>query len=263
MIRVAVVGATGKTGQRVLDLAGREPGFEVVAALTAENDPWLRQTVRVGTKSVTIASETDQPFDVLIDFSRPAGAVRWCRRCFERGAAFVSGTTGLSDEQEFVLRLAAEKVPVLWAPNFSPGINLLQRLVGTVARELGEDYGIEIVEAHHDQKADAPSGTALSLARTIVEATGRDMDTDVVHGRCGQVGPRPRRQIGMHALRMGDDVGWHEIHFGGPGETLVFRHTVRSRDAFARGALAAARWVVGRKPGFYSMQAVLAAGRTR
>ena len=261
MIRAAVVGATGQTGRCVLETAGRTPGFKVVAALTADNDPWLRQAVRVGNRTVTLASDTDEPFDVLIDFSTPAGMVQWCQRCFERGAAFVSGTTGCSDEQRFVLHLAAEKVPVLWAPNFSVGMNLLQRLVGAVARELGDEYEVEIVEAHHDRKVDAPSGTASALARTIAEATGRDVEKDLVHGRQGQTGPRPKRQIGMHALRLGDEMGRHEIHFGGPGETLVLGHSVHSREAFARGALTAARWVVGRKPGLYSMQDVAAPAR--
>ncbi|MHC4067178.1 MAG: 4-hydroxy-tetrahydrodipicolinate reductase, partial [Planctomycetota bacterium] len=188
MIRVALVGATGRTGRRVLELAGNESGFEVVAALTAASDPWLRQPVRVGGRSLTLTSDTDAAYDVLIDFSTPEGTVEWCRRSFERGAAFVSGTTGLSEEQQFILHLAAEKVPVLWAPNFSRGINLLQRLAAAVANELGEEYAVEVVEAHHDGKVDAPSGSALALARAIVEATGGDFDVDVVHGRCGQIG---------------------------------------------------------------------------
>ncbi|MCP4251612.1 MAG: 4-hydroxy-tetrahydrodipicolinate reductase, partial [bacterium] len=178
------------------------------------------------------------------------------RHCFERGAAFVSGTTGLSEEQLLVLHLASEKVPVLWSANFSPGMNLLQRLAGVVARELGDGYGIEIVEAHHDRKVDAPSGTALSLAQAVVEATGRDLDQDLVFGRRGTTGSRPERQIGIHALRLGDEVGRHEIHFGGPGETIVLRHTAHSRDAFARGALKAARWIIGQPPGLYTMQDV-------
>jgi 4-hydroxy-tetrahydrodipicolinate reductase len=256
MVRLAVAGASGQTGSRVVELAARHAEFRIVAALVADSDPRVGQSALAGDPQLILAADTKASFDVLVDFSTPAGAVEWCQRCFRAGAAFVSGTTGLSDEQQFLLHVAAEKIPVLQASNFSVGINLLSRLVGPVARELGADFDIEIVETHHNRKVDAPSGTALSLAKTIADATGRNLDTDVVHGRSGQVGPRPKGQIGIHAVRLGDVVGRHEIHFAGPGETLTLQHTARSRDTFARGALVAARWITAQKPGLYSMQDV-------
>jgi 4-hydroxy-tetrahydrodipicolinate reductase len=257
MIRLAVAGASGQTGSRVVELAARHPDFELVAALTADSDPRLGQPAVVDDPSLLLADDTDARYDVLIDFSTPAGTVQWCGRSFKAGAAFVSGTTGLSDEQQLVLQLAAEKVPVLRASNFSVGINLLLRLVGPIAREIGGEYDVEVVEAHHKRKVDAPSGTALALGQAIADATGRTLESDATHGRSGQVGPRPGGQIGFHALRLGDEVGRHEIHFGGPGETIVLQHTAHSRDTFARGALVAARWIVNQKPGLYSMQDLL------
>ena len=261
MIRLAVAGASGQTGSRVVELTARHPDFQLVAALTAESDPRLGQPAVANGPALLLADDTDAAFDVLIDFSTPAGTVQWCGRCFKTGAAFVSGTTGLSDEQQLVLQLAADKVPVLRAANFSMGVNLLLRLVGPIARELGDDYDVEIVEAHHRRKVDAPSGTALSLGQAIADATGRSLESAATHGRSGPVGPRPRGQIGFHALRLGDEVGRHEIHFGAPGETIVLKHTAHSRDTFARGALVAARWITTQKPGLYSMQDIITSAR--
>jgi len=256
MIRLAVIGATGRMGQRVLSLAAAEAGMEVAAAITAQDDPWLRQSVSLGRRSLTLTADTQEPFDVAVDFSSPQGTVEWCRKSFERGAAFVSGTTGLSAEQMLVLHLAAERVPVLWAPNFSPAVYALMHLAGEAAKALNEGYEIEIVEAHHDRKVDSPSGTALSLVQAVAEARGLDAEKDVVYGRRGAVGPRPQRQIGVHSLRLGDEVGRHEVHFGGAGETLILSHAAHSRDAMVRGALQAARWIAGRPAGLYSLDDV-------
>ncbi|HEY3243283.1 MAG TPA: 4-hydroxy-tetrahydrodipicolinate reductase, partial [Phycisphaerae bacterium] len=148
---------------------------------------------------------------------------------------------------------AAGAIAILKAANFSVGINVLLSLVGRLAAELGDDYDIEIVEAHHRAKVDAPSGTALWLLQAITEATGRDPHTDVVHGRSGAIGPRPPRQIGVHALRLGDNPGCHTIHFATAGERLSLTHAATSRDTFARGALRAAEWVARRRPGMYTM----------
>jgi 4-hydroxy-tetrahydrodipicolinate reductase len=263
MIRLAVAGASGQTGSRVVELAARHADFQVVAALTAESDPRLGQPAVAGEPRLTLSADTKAAFDVLVDFSTPAGTVQWCQRSFAAGAAFVSGTTGLTEEHQFLLHVAAEKIPVLWASNFSVGINLLLRLVGPMARGLGQDFDVEIVETHHNRKVDAPSGTALSLGKAVAESTGRDFDKAVVHGRSGQVGPRQKGQIGIHAVRLGDEIGRHEIHFAGPGETIVLQHTARSRDTFARGALVAARWITRQKPGFYSMQDLVAGERGR
>ena len=263
MIRIAVAGAVGRMGSRLIEIAHRDAEFDIVAALTLSSDPRLGKPAILDDPDLLLAANTDADFDVLIDFSLPEGTMQWLPRCVESRSAMVTGTTGLSDAQQAALRAAGRRIPVLWAPNFSIGINLLMRLAGSVARELGDDFNAEIVETHHNRKIDAPSGTALSLAKAIAEATGRDYESEVVHGRHGQAGPRPQHEIGIHAVRLGDEVGRHEIHFGGPGETLVLQHNVYSRDPFARGALLAARWIVRQQPGFYSMQDVVTLARSR
>lgn len=262
MIRIAVTGAAGRMGSRVIELARTDPDFEIVAALTVSSDPRLGQPAVADRHDLTLAADTRAEFDVLIDFSLPDGLMHWLPRCVESGAALVSGTTGLSEAEQAALRAAGRRIPALWAANFSVGINLLMDLASLVAQELGADFDVEIVETHHNRKVDAPSGTALSLARAIAETTGGDFDAEVVYGRRGQAGPRPKHQIGIHAVRLGDELGRHEIHFGGPGETLVLRHTVHSRDPFARGALLAAKWIAGQQPGFYTMREVVAPARS-
>ncbi len=263
MIRVAVAGAAGRMGAQFIEMALSDRELELVAALTVASDPRLGQTAVPGNTSLLLAADTDAGFDVLVDFSLPAGTMQWLPRCVESKAAMVSGTTGLSKAEQAALRAAGRKIPVLWASNFSVGINLLMSQAAKIARELGLDFDIEIVETHHNRKVDAPSGTALALARAIAEATGRDLDSEAVYGRQGQAGPRPKHQIGIHAVRLGDELGSHEIHFGGPGETLVLRHAVHSRQTFACGALLAAKWIAGREPGVYTMQDVIASATVR
>lgn len=185
------------------------------------------------------------------------------RACVEQRAALVSGTTGLTDAHHAELSAAAKSVPVLWASNFSPGIQALTRALTQLVRDLGDDYDIEVVESHHRRKVDAPSGTALSLVEALQRARAEHEQPpgEVVHGRLGTAGPRPAGQIGLHALRLGDEVGRHEIHFGGPGETLTISHTAWSRDTFARGAIWAAKWIAGKPPGRYSFADACACGR--
>lgn len=257
MIKLALLGATGRMGSRIVSLAADDDRFELVAALTAPNDPCLGETIRAGDKAIAVADTTDAAFDVLIDFSVPEGTVQWLDRCQGAGAAMVIGVTGYTEDQLRCIADASRQIAILQASNFSVGVNLLLSLVGEVARRLGDDYDIEIVEQHHGKKVDAPSGTALSLINTIVDATDRNREADVVHGRHGVIGERPPRQIGVHAIRMGDVVGSHSVHYSGPGETVTIQHVAHSRDAFARGALEAAAWMQGRRPGKYTMKDVL------
>ena len=170
--------------------------------------------------------------------------------------ATVIGTTGLTESQLAAVADAAAKIAVVHAPNMSVGVNLLFKIVGEMAAALGPEYDIEITETHHRFKRDAPSGTALGLARGICEATGRSAGDALVHGRSGKC-PRQGGQIGMHAIRLGDTVGEHSVQFGSLGETVTISHCAHTRDIFAVGALRAAEWVAGRKPGLYSMQDVL------
>lgn len=251
MIRLAVAGASGRTGSRVIELACRDDRFDIAAALTGPGCPDIGSVVPVGGCDVRITDRLDAVCDVLIDFTLPAGTMAWLEVCRERCMGMVIGATGHSDEQLATIREAAKQIPIVRASNFSVGIQALMGLVGKLAVELGDAYDVEIVETHHRNKIDAPSGTALSLADEIAGATGRTRD-DVVFGRQGKTGKRPVRQIGVHAVRMGDVVGEHEIHFSGPGETITLRHRAHSRDAFASGALRAACWLYGKPPGLYT-----------
>lgn len=268
MIKLALLGATGRMGASVLSLLPDEPRFELTAALTTSDDPRFGQVMGappllgvgdggVAGASVRATDTTNAPFDVLIDFSAPAGTMHWLDQCLTRKAAMVIGATGHSKDQLDHIAAAARTIPILKATNFSLGVNLLLSMVADAARRLGDAYDIEIIEHHHNQKVDAPSGTALSLLDEIVRATNRNPDTDVVFGRSGRTGVRPQRQIGVHAVRMGGAIGHHEVHFASSGETLTLQHTAHARDAFAQGALQAAAWLPSQPPALYSMRDLL------
>lgn len=259
MIKLAVLGATGRMGECTLALAGSDGRFQVTAALTRSDDPRLGEQVLIGHSAVKVSDTTNAAFDVLVDFSMPAGTMQWLDHCRSTGSAMVVGPTGYSDEQLDRITAAAKRIPILRASNFSIGINLLLDLAGKVAGRLGDTFDIEIVEHHHKHKIDAPSGTALALANAIVEATGRDPQRDISCGRQGRTGPRPPRQIGVHSVRMGSIVGRHEVNFSSLEETITLTHTAHSRNAFARGALEAAVWIHGQVPGMYQMGDVLSA----
>jgi 4-hydroxy-tetrahydrodipicolinate reductase len=206
---------------------------------------------------VTLAGNLDRGADVLVDFSTPEGTLARCGEATGRATALVIGTTGLTDQQAAAVYLAAETLPVIHAANYSLGVNLLSRIVAEVAKALGEDFDIEITEAHHNQKADAPSGTAMTLARSVAAAMGYEWPKALVHGRSGRPGARPNRQIGMHALRLGSVVGDHTVYFGSEFERVELTHRAETRDVFAAGALRAAKWLAGRSPGLYTMDNVL------
>ncbi len=261
MTKIAITGAAGRMGRRIaaLALADRKR-FQIVSAMEAPGHEAMGSDV--GTLAGAgpcglIVSETlqGQP-QVIVDFSVPESTLHWLDVAGSRGMAMVIGTTGLTESQLAEVADAAGKIPILQAPNMSVGVNLLFRIVGQVAKALGESYDIEIAETHHRFKKDAPSGTALGLARSICQATGKEMAEVLVHGRSG-VCPRKPGEIGMHALRLGDSVGEHSVHFGCLGETVTISHSAHTRDTFVLGALRAAEWIVGRKPNLYSMQDVL------
>lgn len=249
-------------GKRLVELARQDPELQLAAALTVPTDPRLGEPALPGADDVPLTDRCRVPFDLLIDFSLPDGTMQWMQSCEHGGAAFLSGTTGLSESQRGAVRSAGRRIPVLWSSNFSLGVHLLGRLAAEAVRELGPNFDVEIIETHHNRKLDAPSGTAGQLAHTVAQARGREVVADFVHGRFGEAGPRPRREIGIHSVRLGDEIGRHEIHFGGQGETLVLQHTVRSRDTFARGAIQAAKWLVHQEPGFYTMDDFVGSRRT-
>jgi 4-hydroxy-tetrahydrodipicolinate reductase len=195
--------------------------------------------------------------DVLIDFTVAEACLPNVERAVQLGKAIVIGTTGLTDADNTAIAKAAEKVPVVYAPNMSVGVNLLFKLTRDVSAILGLDYNVEIVEAHHGRKQDSPSGTAKRLGECAADGLGLSYADDTAHGREGLIGARPEREIGMHAVRGGDVAGDHTVHFLGQGERIELTHRATSRDVFARGALRAAKFAADAKPSLYDMQDVL------
>jgi len=258
-----MAGACGRMGRRILELAAAADDIEIAGAfdisphagseLVVGSEHGRPQIITVGRDAATEAAKAD----VLIDFTVAEACLANVQAATAAGKPSVVGTTGLSEADRNALADCAERVPVVYAPNMSVGVNLLFKLTGQVARVLGLDYDIEITEIHHNQKKDSPSGTAARLAECAAEALGLDASAAVVHGRHGAPGPRPAREIGVHSLRGGDVVGEHTVVFVGRGERLELTHRAHSRDNFARGALRAARFVCSAAPGLYDMQDVL------
>ncbi|MBN1766445.1 MAG: 4-hydroxy-tetrahydrodipicolinate reductase [Sedimentisphaerales bacterium] len=261
MITIGVTGAVGRMGRRIIALAEEAGDLQVVAALEVAGHELLGQdaglTAGVKKLNVAISEQPQVKPDVMIDFSLPASTEKWIDYCGENGIAMVIGTTGLSEAHQEKMRQAGHKTAVLWGANMSLGVNLLFKLVAEVAASLPDDYDMEIVEAHHRFKRDAPSGTALELARKMAQARGWPWPACLVHGREGKDALRQEKTIGMHAVRGGDIVGEHSVMFSALGETVSLGHRAHSRDTFVRGALQAARWLKGKQPGLYSMFDVL------
>ena len=259
--KLIVCGAAGRMGKRIISLAVESGEFDVIAAVENKDHPDIGKDAGLvaGMQpiNVEIGSTYPDSSDVVIDFSQPAAADKTIDYCSESSAALVLGTTGLDDEQREKIIAASEKVPVIYGTNMSVGMNVLFSIVGKVAAMLGDDYDIEIIEQHHRFKKDAPSGSALTLAENICKATARGYPDSLLHGREGKEALRQEGSIGMHAVRAGDITGEHSVIFGTLGEKLTLNHTAHSRDTFARGALRAAKWLIGKKPALYSMADVL------
>jgi 4-hydroxy-tetrahydrodipicolinate reductase len=260
-IRIAVHGAAGRMGQRIVALAQADPGLEVLQALEAPDSPHAGrdagEVAGIGPIGVKIDTALGQRVDVVIDFSTPEAATRLASVCGERQIPLVAASTGLSAAQQQVVRTAAQTTAVCLAPNMSLAVNLAMKLAREAARVLRNVPGgadVEIIERHHRFKEDAPSGTALKFGEIIAAEMGQ---TEHVHGRHGRPGARPRQEIGYHALRTGDNVGEHTIVFGLLGETIDLTVRGHTRDSYAYGALAAARYLVTVGPGLYSMADVL------
>jgi len=258
---LAVNGAAGRMGKRILAFAVEEGLFSVVAATEHPRHPDMGKDAGIlaGIESLNVPLTANLPrkADVMIDFSLPEAAETTITHCRDNGIALVLGTTGLSKSHFDLLNSAASKIAIVQATNMSLGMNLLFALVGKVAKSLGEEYDIEIVEAHHRFKKDAPSGSALSLAESICKETGRSYPECIINGRQGKDALRKKGEIGMHAVRAGDIIGQHSVIYSTLGETVTIAHNAHTRDTFARGAVRAAGWVVAQKPGLYSMRDVL------
>lgn len=258
---LAIAGCTGRMGRALIRLAAADPDFEIVAAATVPDDPLLGQdagsVAGLGPINVAIRADVGRRCEALVEFTTPAGCQTWSGWCAGAGVPLVSGTTGLDQAQRDALHSAAARTPIVWAPNMSVGVNLMLAVAADLAARLDDDWDVEICETHHRRKVDAPSGTARALLEAICQARGCQPKQTAIHGREGQCGPRPRGQIGVHAVRMGEIVGEHEVHFTCDAESVTLRHRALARDTFAAGALRAARWLVGRPPGLYSMRDVL------
>ncbi len=264
MTKIAVTGAAGRMGGRIIALATAAEGIEVAGAAEAPGHPRLGQDAGLiagcGEIGVPIVDSLEKALvsaDVLIEFTWPEVTLQNLKTCVRLGRKMVIGTTGLDAEQREEVKKSSEKVPVIFAPNMSVGVNACFKLLEEAARILGDGFDVEIVELHHNKKKDAPSGTAVRMGEVVANALGRDYDTVANYHRQGMTGERTHQEIGMQTVRGGDIVGEHTVYFIGMGERIEITHRAMSRDMFARGAIRAAGWLQDKEPGMYDMQDVL------
>jgi 4-hydroxy-tetrahydrodipicolinate reductase len=264
MTRIAIAGVAGRMGLVLVDACAQADGLQLSGAFERSGKSVIGQDcgllagldsngVLVGEGVASLGDD----FDVLIDFTRPEATlenIAWCR---QRGKRIVIGTTGFDDAGKAVITAAAEDMPIMFAPNMSVGVNLCFKLLEIAAGVLGDDVDIEVIEAHHRHKVDAPSGTALRMGEVIADTLGRNLADDAIYGREGITAERERRTIGFSTIRAGDIVGEHTVMFAGLGERVEITHKASSRMTFASGAMRAAGWLMQRENGLYDMQDVL------
>ena len=265
MQRIAVMGAAGRMGKTLIEAVRQAEGAQLSAAIDRADSSLIGADAgelvglgKIGVALVGDLAAVVDEFDVLIDFTHPSVTLRNLAVCRQAGKAMVIGTTGFTPEEKQLLNEAAKQIPIVFAANFSVGVNLCLKLLDTAARVLGDDVDIEIIEAHHRHKVDAPSGTALRMGEVVAEALGRDLQKVAVYGREGQTGARARETIGFATVRAGDVVGDHTVLFAADGERVEITHKASSRMTFAKGAVRSALWLQGRAPALYDMQDVLA-----
>ncbi|MBM4276345.1 MAG: 4-hydroxy-tetrahydrodipicolinate reductase [Deltaproteobacteria bacterium] len=261
-LKAIVVGAAGKMGNRIIHIIRETPSIELAQAIERADHPSLGMDIGevIGLGKLGISLEggfKKGNGDVIINFSSPAASLESLEFAKENGLAIVIGTTGFNPEQMEKIKGLSKSTRCVVAPNMSVGVNLMFRVVQDIAKVLGPEYDIEILEAHHRLKKDSPSGTAVKLGELIAKAMDRDFGQVGVYGRKGMIGERTREEIGMQVIRAGDIVGEHTVLFGGVGERLEIIHRAHSRDNFARGAIRAALWIVNQPNGLYDMQDVL------
>jgi 4-hydroxy-tetrahydrodipicolinate reductase len=250
-MKVAIAGAGGRMGRTLIEAVMADRELELAVALEVAGSPAVGS--EIGKTKITSDAGMVALADVLIDFTRPEGTVAHLKHA----RAMVIGTTGFSDAQRSLVAEAAKRIPIVMAANFAVGVNAVYKLAETAARILGEGYDVEIIEAHHRHKVDAPSGTALKLGEVVASVFKQELSSASVHGRRGETGVRPGKQIGFHAIRGGDIVGEHTVIFAGTGERVEVTVRSQSRMTYALGALRAAKWLRGRPPGLYDMSDVL------
>jgi 4-hydroxy-tetrahydrodipicolinate reductase len=264
MVKIAVAGAAGRMGSRITALSQEHTGLQLAGAFERKGHKDIGKDigpiVGIGDTGVILAESLESiidAIDLIISFTTVEASLEHLRHAALKGKAMVIGTTGFSKDNIREITDLTKKIPCVTASNMSMGVNLLLKVLQDIARVLGDGYDIEIIEAHHRMKKDAPSGTALKMAQVIADAVNRNLDEVAVYSRKGIIGERTAKEIGIQTLRAGDIVGEHTVMFGGLGERIEVTHKVSSRDTFARGALRAALWLSGKQPGLYDMQDVL------
>lgn len=263
-IKIGVCGAAGRMGKAILEVCHELDNVQIAAAIEYEGSPMVGvdagEQAGIGKTGVTISDDiakvADQ-IDILIDFTIATSLTENLEKCRVAGKCMVIGTTGLDDKQKNLINKAAEDIAIVFAPNMSIGVNLCLKLLEMTAQVIGEESDIEIIEAHHKHKKDAPSGTALRMGEVVAETLGRDLKECAVYGREGLTGERDKHTIGFETIRAGDIVGEHTVMFASTGERIEITHKATSRKTFASGAVRAAQWLTGKDKGLYDMQDVL------
>ncbi len=264
MIHVIINGACGRMGQLIIRGVAQQTDMKLVGAIEYPEHPQIGTDAGVAAGieelGVAITGELSDVIDsagVVIEFSKPEATLQHLRQVVDAGKAMVIATTGFSGDELATVQALAAQIRCVMAPNMSLGVNVMIQALALIAKALGDEYNIEVIEAHHNHKADSPSGTALRLAETVANALERDLDAVGVYGRHGIIGPRPQHQIGIHAIRGGDIAGDHTVLFAGEGEQLSVVHRAHSPEAFAKGAIRAARWVIDAPKGLHDVSEVL------
>jgi 4-hydroxy-tetrahydrodipicolinate reductase len=264
LTRIAITGAAGKMGRTLIQMISDMPGLEITAAIEKEGSSFVGvdagELAGISKLGITVTDDLSSvcdAFDVLIDFTIASATLNNIDICAAAGRRMVIGTTGLSDDDKQHLKELTADMAVVFATNFSVGVNATFKLIEVAAEIFGDSVDIEIIEAHHRHKVDAPSGTALTMGELVSETLGRKLDDVATHGREGHTGARNRETIGFHSIRAGDIVGEHTVIFAGAGERVEITHRAHSRDNFAQGAVRAASWVMDKSSGLFDMRDVL------
>ncbi|GBD96683.1 MAG TPA: 4-hydroxy-tetrahydrodipicolinate reductase [Nitrospirae bacterium] len=264
MLNMIVSGASGRMGSRIITLSRDMDDIKLTGALERkdheESGKDIGQVIGIGVINIKITDSIaaiSEKADVLVDFSSPSATIECLKSLSDKPVPVVIGTTGFSKDEIEYIKLYAQNTPCVFAPNMSVGVNLLLKVLSDIAKVTGDDYDVEIIEAHHRLKKDAPSGTAMKMAQVLASALNRNLEDTAVYSRHGLIGERTQKEIGIQTIRAGDIVGEHTVIFGGLGERIEITHKASSRDTFARGALKAAQWVHKQTPGLYDMQDVL------
>ena len=264
MIRIIINGACGRMGRLIIQGVAQQNDMEIVGAIAYLEHPQIGSDAGVvagiGEIGIAITSELNEVLenaDVVIEFSKPEATLQHLRQVVDADKAMIIATTGFNPDELVTVKELASQIRCVMAPNMSLGVNVMIQALELIAKALGDDYDVEVIEAHHNHKADSPSGTALRLAETVARALERDLDAVGVYGRHGIVGARPKKQIGIHAVRGGDIAGDHTVLFATEGEQLSVVHRAHSPEAFAKGAIRAARWVIDAPKGLHDVSEVL------